>query len=109
MWTASFWKALAERAVKSFSASLASLLVADGTDLLNTDWGDRLSVAGMAALVSALLTIAAGSLTGTASLVRAEVPSDNVVAENTEQGVVAGEKSPLPNGTPVEVVSSAGP
>ena len=63
MFTIAFLKATAERAVKTFAQSLAALLVADGTDLLTTDWGDRLSVAGMAAVVS-ILTSVASSATG---------------------------------------------
>lgn len=55
-----FAKATAERAAKTFAQALAALLVADGTDLLDTDWGDRLSVAGMATLLSVLSSIASG-------------------------------------------------
>jgi hypothetical protein len=57
MFTLAFWKAAAERAVKTFAQALAALLVADGTDLLTTNWGDRLSVAGMAAVVSVLTSV----------------------------------------------------
>lgn len=74
MWTGAFWKALAERAIKTFCQALAALLVADGADILSMNWGDALSVAGMAALVSVLTTIASGAITGgEASLVKAEV------------------------------------
>jgi hypothetical protein len=52
-----FWRAAAERAVKTFAQSLAALLVADGTDVLSTDWGARLSVAAMAAVVSVLTSV----------------------------------------------------
>src|SRR5690349_21520016 len=60
MFTLAFWRATAERAVKTFAQGLAALLVADGTDLLTTNWGDRLSVAGMAAVVSVLTSVASG-------------------------------------------------
>lgn len=63
MFTTAFLRATLERAVKTFAQSLAALLVADGTDLLTTNWGDRLSVAGMAAVVS-VLTSVASSATG---------------------------------------------
>ena len=54
----SFAKATAERAVKTFAQALVALLIADGTDLLGTAWADRLSVAGMAAVLSVLSSIA---------------------------------------------------
>ncbi|UOY03376.1 holin [Blastococcus sp. PRF04-17] len=56
-----FWIATAERAIRSFAASLASLLTASGTGLLETSWGEKVSVAGMAALVSILLAIGGGT------------------------------------------------
>jgi hypothetical protein len=43
--------------------SLASLLVADGTGILDTAWADRLSVAGMAGVVTLLLCVAGGTIT----------------------------------------------
>lgn len=61
MFTKAFLLATLERAIKTFAQSLAALLVADGTDLLTTNWGDRLSVAGMAAVVSVLTSVASGS------------------------------------------------
>jgi hypothetical protein len=62
---AAFVQDILVRAVKTFAQSLAALLVADGTNLLNTAWSDRLSVAGMAALLSVLTTL--GSITITKS------------------------------------------
>lgn len=61
LFTAKFWIATAERAIRSFAASLASLLTASGTGLLETSWAEKLSVAGMAALVSVLLAIGGGT------------------------------------------------
>lgn len=60
MFTRHFLAQLAERAVKTFAQALAAALIADGTDVLNTAWSDRLSVAGMAALLSVLTSIASG-------------------------------------------------
>lgn len=57
-----FLLATLERAIRSFAASLASLLTAAGTGLLNTDWGEKLSVSGMAALVTVLFAVAGGTL-----------------------------------------------
>jgi hypothetical protein len=57
-----FWLATLERAIRSFAASLASILTADGTGILDTDWGQKLSVAAMASLVTVLLAVAGGAV-----------------------------------------------
>lgn len=46
---------------RTFAQSLAALLTADGTGLLDTDWKAKLSVAGMAALLGFLQGWADGS------------------------------------------------
>ncbi|WP_374455392.1 holin [Nocardioides sp.] len=56
-----FWGATLERAIRSFAASLASILTADGTGILDTDWGQKFSIAAMAAIVSVLLAVAGGA------------------------------------------------
>jgi hypothetical protein len=56
-----FLIATAERAVRSFAASLASLLTASGAGILEIDWSQKFSVAGMAALVTILLAIGGGT------------------------------------------------
>ena len=61
LFSGKFWIATAERAVRSFAASLASLLTAGGTGLLETSWAEKFSVAGMAALVTVLLAIGGGT------------------------------------------------
>lgn len=58
MFTRAFWIATAERAIKTFAQTLAALLVADGTGLIDASWGPQLSVAGMALVVSVLTSIA---------------------------------------------------
>lgn len=95
------------RAIKTFCQSLAALLVADGTDLLTTNWNDRLSVAGMAALVSMLLTVASSAITKSPAIGEAVTPDPQVVVKDTGSGPVAADASPLVNDTPV-VVASAG-
>ena len=57
MWTASFWRASGERAVKTFAQAWAAVLIANGTGLLDTEWTSGLSVAGMAALLSVLTSV----------------------------------------------------
>jgi hypothetical protein len=61
LFSVAFLVATAERAVRSFAASLASLLTAGGTGILATNWGEKLSVSVMAALVTVLLAIAGGT------------------------------------------------
>jgi hypothetical protein len=53
-----FLKATGERAVGAFSATLAGFLGAAGTDILALEWDRSLSVAGGAALFSALSSFA---------------------------------------------------
>lgn len=64
MWTRAFWKATAERAVKTFAQSAAALALANGTGLIDTDWIPLLSVSGMAALVSVLTSVGSDVATG---------------------------------------------
>jgi hypothetical protein len=59
-----FALAAIERAVKTFCQSLVALLIADGTDLVTTAWADRLAVAGMAALISILTSVASAPFGG---------------------------------------------
>jgi hypothetical protein len=61
LFSRAFLIAAIERAIRSFAASLASLLTASGTGILETDWGEKFSVAGMAALVTVLLAIGGGT------------------------------------------------
>ena len=66
-----FWYDALERAIKTFAQTLVALLGAGAIDVLQVDWGQRLSVSAGAALVSVLTSIAtAGATKGeTASLV----------------------------------------
>ena len=53
-----FWKATAERAVKSFAQSLLAILSAGSMGLLKVDWVTSLSTAGMATVLSLLSSVA---------------------------------------------------
>lgn len=64
IWTAVFWRAAAERSIKTGAQTAAALIVAAGTGLLDTDWTTTASVSGMAALVSLLTSIGSDALTG---------------------------------------------
>lgn len=57
MWTSSFWRQAAERAIKTAVQLLAALLVADGVDLLTLDWATAGATVGTAVLVSLLTSI----------------------------------------------------
>lgn len=72
MWTAAFWKATAERAIKTFAQAEAALLVGAGTGLIDAPWEASLSVAGMAAAVSVLTSVGSGVAVGQTSLTEAE-------------------------------------
>lgn len=56
MRTLAFWKATAERAVKTFAQALLAL-VTIGATLTDTDWAAALSVSATAALMSVLSSI----------------------------------------------------
>jgi hypothetical protein len=58
MFTWNFLRQTAERAMKVFAESLGALLLASKAGLLDAPWGAALSAAGMAALVSVLVSIA---------------------------------------------------
>lgn len=62
--TASFWKAAAERAVKTFAQTAAALLTGNVTGLLEVDWISLVSVSGLAALVSLLTSVGTDAVTG---------------------------------------------
>jgi Putative lactococcus lactis phage r1t holin len=61
LFSRAFLVATLERAVRSFAASLASLLTAAGAGIVDVDWSEKFSVAGMAALVTVLFAIGGGT------------------------------------------------
>lgn len=64
MWTARFWKAIAERAVSTAAQAAVLALGADAVNALSVDW---LDVAGFAAggfTLSVLKGLAANAITG---------------------------------------------
>ncbi|MGW3346808.1 holin [Nonomuraea rubra] len=62
IWTGTFWKDTSERVIGAASVSALSLLSADGLGLLAVDWPAVGGVAGLAALVSLLKSIVAGTI-----------------------------------------------
>ena len=64
MWTAAFWKAAAERAIRTFAQTFAALLVADPViGVFEFNWLDAVQVSGLAALASVLTSLAASAVT----------------------------------------------
>lgn len=78
MFTLPFWKAAAERAIKTFAQTLVVVLGADAVDILAVDWPQALSLAAGAALVSVLTSIGSDWATQSSgpSLTNAEVLPD---------------------------------
>ncbi|WP_285120196.1 holin [Lactococcus petauri] len=60
MFTKTFWKDTAERAVKTFAQSMAAVLTAGVTGVLDVDWINALSVSLLATLVSILTSVGSG-------------------------------------------------
>lgn len=74
IFTAAFWSAAFERAVKTFAQAEAALLLAAGTGILDTDWTTSLSVSGMAGVISVLTSVGSDVATGSGpSITNAEV------------------------------------
>ena len=63
MFTLAFLKGAAERAISTFAQALVSVLGIAGLGLLDVDWGQTLSVAGLAALLSVLKSVATPGFT----------------------------------------------
>jgi hypothetical protein len=62
MWTATFWAQTGERAIKTFAQAAAALLLGDGLGLLDVNWLRVGTVAGLAAVVSVLTSIATSGM-----------------------------------------------
>lgn len=71
MWSRSFWLDVVDRAARTFAQTLVPVLAADGANLLSLDWPTSLGLAGTAALLSVLTSIASAGIgqAGTPSLV----------------------------------------
>lgn len=58
--TGAFWSDTIERAVRTAAQAALGVIGAETVGLLNVDWGVTASVAGLAAVVSLLMSVAAG-------------------------------------------------
>lgn len=63
IFSALFWRAAAERAIKAGAWAASSTLIANGVGLFNAQWLDVASVAGMAVLLSVLGSIVSDAAT----------------------------------------------
>lgn len=77
MWTANFWKASGERAVRTFAQALLALLAVGQTTVLTVDWSQAGAVAATAALLSLLTSIVASGVgnTGPSFVNEATIPA----------------------------------
>ena len=112
MFTTAFLLATLERAVKTFAQAFAALLVADGTDVLSTDWAGMASIAAMAAVASILTSVASGT-NGAGPSVGPETLTEKVAAVEApaaaSEKYVAGPAADMPEGAPVDVVPDPDP
>lgn len=95
MWTKTFALAVIERAVKTFAQAAAALLTASGFGLLDADWLQILSVAGMAAVVSVLTSVGTGAATdGSPSLGNVETVAEWPTYDPQQAAEVADDTPP---------------
>jgi r1t holin len=65
-----FWYDALERSVKTVAQTLVAMLTASGVfNLFSVNWGDTLSVAGLAGLISILTSVGSAGSGNSASLV----------------------------------------
>ncbi|SDJ74321.1 holin [Streptomyces indicus] len=76
-----FWLATTERAVRTFAQTLIAALGLDAADVLALPWGRGLALAGIAAILSVVTSIATGTtgssgpgITETANTVEGAAP-----------------------------------
>lgn len=65
MWTASFWKAAAERAIRTLAQTMIAILAVGHTTVLTVDWQQALAVAATATVLSLLTSIVASEVGNT--------------------------------------------
>jgi len=61
MWSSSFWKASAERAVKTFAQTLVALVGTDAADVLTINITDAVQASVVAAVLSVLTSLASST------------------------------------------------
>lgn len=78
MQTKEFWITSVERAIRTFAQVALGFIVVGTSGMLDTDWENMLSVAGVASFASILMSIVGTGIgdKGTASLVREQKPTE---------------------------------
>lgn len=61
-WSMDFWKATAERVIRTIAGALIALVTVAGFSPKTADWGDIFITAGLAAFVSLLFAIASNGV-----------------------------------------------
>jgi len=104
IYSAEFWRAAFERGVKSVAYGAISVLVGNGTGLIDTDWIGVVSVAGMAGLLSILGSVASDAATGGTgpSLTTSETLARVVSVQAPVDAHVAAEVTMTAQDVPVE-------
>lgn len=67
MWSLRFWKDAAERAVRTAAQALLALWATSVSGILDVDWPQAASVAGLAALTSVLMSLVGSGIGDTES------------------------------------------
>ena len=73
MFTIAFWKAAAERAVKTAAQTLVLLVGTGAVGITALNWPELLSLTATAALLSVLTSVVSGASDGNPSATNAEV------------------------------------
>jgi hypothetical protein len=62
IWSGGFWKAAAERAIKTLAQSLIAVLAIGQVTVLTVDWAQAAAVAATAGILSVLTSIASSGI-----------------------------------------------
>jgi hypothetical protein len=83
VFSSTFWKAAAERAVKTFAQASLALITGDGIGVLDVNWGDIASIGALAALASVLTSVVSAPFgpSGSPSVVEDEAAAGRHRAE----------------------------
>ena len=109
MFSPDFWKATAERAIKTFAQSLLAVLTV--TSGAGVDWPTSLKAAGLAALISVLTSVASSTVGSPGPSLAGETLTATVAAETAPieaaAEFVAGPAANVPEGSAVTVEAAS--